>query len=222
MSGLPDEMIDRWQDRAEPAPGEGLIYWHMLVGADPDVGALAHEARRRLAPFAGLHLTPPERLHMSVLIAGPASEIDSDQVARMAAAAARMLADVAPITVALGKILYHPEAIMLAARPADALMPVLEAAREATRQVTGSPGRSGSKLASWTPHVTIAYSTARQPASPIIKALGMALQERDVKITAVSLVSQRGAERSWDWHELSSARWGHDLRLLPGRRPPES
>src|SRR6266567_5885939 len=117
MSGLPDEMIDRWQDRAEPAAGEGLIYWHMLVGGDRDVGALAKEARRRLTPFAGLHLTPPERLHMSVLIAGPASEIDSDQVARMAAAAARMLAELPPITVALGKVLYHPEAIMLAARP---------------------------------------------------------------------------------------------------------
>ena len=51
MNGLPDEMIDRWQDRAEPAAGEGLIYWHMLVGADPDVGALAQEVRRRLAPF---------------------------------------------------------------------------------------------------------------------------------------------------------------------------
>src|SRR5467141_1242889 len=78
MSGLPDEMINRWHDRAEPAAGEGLIYWHMLVGADPDVHALALEARRRLAPFAGLHLTPPEWLHMTVLIAGLASEIDSD------------------------------------------------------------------------------------------------------------------------------------------------
>ncbi len=138
----------------------------------------------------------------------------------MAVAAARMLADVPPITVTIGRILYHPEAIMLAARPADALMPVLEAATEATRQVTGNPGRSGSKLASWTPHVTIAYSTARQPASPIINALGMALPEREVKITAVSLVSQRGAERGWDWHELSSARWGTICTCCPtgGRR----
>ena len=222
MNGLPDEMIDRWHDRVEPAAGEGLCYWHMLVGADPGVRAMAHEARRRLAPFAGLHLTPPERLHMTVLIAGLASEIGRDQAERMAAAAARILADVPPITVTIGKILYHPEAIMLAARPADALMPVLEAAREATRQVTGNPGRSGSKLASWTPHVTIAYSTARQPAGPIINALGMALPERDVMITAVSLVNQRGAERDWNWHELCSARWGHHLRLLPGQEPPDS
>ena len=58
MNGLPVEMIDRWQDRPEPAPGEGLIYWHMLVGTDPDVIALACEARRKLAPFTGLHLLP--------------------------------------------------------------------------------------------------------------------------------------------------------------------
>lgn len=44
MNGLPAEMIDRWQDRAEPAPGEGLIYWHMLVGNNPDVVALSREA----------------------------------------------------------------------------------------------------------------------------------------------------------------------------------
>ena len=58
MNGLPAEMIDRWQDRAEPAPDEGLIYWHMLVGTDPDVIALVQEAWRKLAQFSGLHLTP--------------------------------------------------------------------------------------------------------------------------------------------------------------------
>src|SRR5262249_44451737 len=45
VNGLPVQMIDRWQDRAEAAPGEGLIYWHMLVGTDPGVIALVREAR---------------------------------------------------------------------------------------------------------------------------------------------------------------------------------
>lgn len=65
--------------------------------------------------------------------------------------------------------------------------------------MTGSPGRSGSKLASWTLHITVAYSTARQPAGRIISALGMSLPERQVKAGVVSLVNQQGAERSWDW-----------------------
>jgi 2'-5' RNA ligase len=207
MNGLPAEMIDRWQDRPEPAPGEGLIYWHMLVGTDPDVIALAREARRKLAPFTGLHLTPYAWLHVTALIAGSASEISGDQIRQMTTAAGRRLADIPPITVTVGKVLFHSEAIMLAAQPAEALLPVLEAVREATQEVTARPGRAGSKLP-WTPHITIAYSTARQPAEPIITALGRSLPERKVQISTVSVVDQRGPERSWDWHPEATIGFG--------------
>ena len=207
MSGLPAEMTDRWQDRAEPAPGEGLFYWHMLVGHIPEVLALAGDARRRLVSFAGLHFTPLAWLHMTVLIAGSASEISEEQIRQMSSAAGRLLADIPPITVTVGKIVYHPEAIMLAARPAEALQPVLEAAREATRAVTGSPGRPGHKLP-WAPHITIAYSTAQQSAEPIMTALGRSLPERSVQISTVSLVNQRGPERSWDWQPQATIRLG--------------
>ena len=207
MNGLPAEMIDRWEDRPEPAPGDGLIYWHMLVGTDPDVIALAREARRKLAPFTGLHMTPYAWLHMTALIAGSASEISDEQIGQMATAAGRRFADVPPITVTVGKFLFHSEAIMLAAQPAGALLPVLEAVREATQEVTGSPGWAGSKLP-WNPHITIAYSTARQSAVPIIAALGRSLPERKVQIRSVSLVNQRGPERSWDWRPEATIRFG--------------
>ena len=210
MSGLPAEMIDRWQDRPEPTPGEGLIYWHMLVGTDPAVIALAREARRKLAPFTGLHLTPYAWLHMTALIAGPASEISGEQIQQMAVAAGQLLEDVPPITVTVGKVLFHSEAIMLVAQPAEALLPVLEAVREATQEVIARPGRAGNKLP-WTPHITIAYSTARQPAEPIITALGLSLPERKVQISTVSVVNQRGPERSWDWHPEATIRIGKSL-----------
>jgi 2'-5' RNA ligase len=210
MNGLPAEMADRWQDRAEPAPGEGLIYWHMLVGTNPDVLTLVREVRWKLARFTGLHLTPYAWLHMTALIVGPASEISNEQIQKMATAAGRRLADLPPITVTLGKILYHPEAIMLAAQPAEALVPVLEAVQEATQDVTGSPGRAASKLP-WTPHITIAYSTAQQPAEPIIAALGRSLPKRKVQISAISVVNQRGPERSWDWHPEATIRFGTSL-----------
>jgi 2'-5' RNA ligase len=207
MSGLPAEMTDRWQDRAEPAPGEGLIYWHMLVGLDPDILALATDVRRRLARFSGLHMTPLAWLHMTVLVAGAAKEISADRIQEMVAVASHLLASVPPITMTVGKILYHPEAITLAARPAEALLPVLEAAREATREVTGSVGQAGSNLP-WTPHITVAYSTARQPAKPIIRALGGSLPERQVQLREVSLVNQRGLERDWDWNIEATIRFG--------------
>jgi hypothetical protein len=99
----------------------------------------------------------------------------------------------------IGQILYHPEAIMLAVRPTEARLPIFEAARKATRGVTGSPGRAGNKLP-WAPHITIAYSTALQPAEAIINSLGRSSPERNVQISQVSLVIQRRPERNWDWH----------------------
>ena len=206
MTQLPAEMIDRWQNRSEPPPGEGLIYWHVLLGDNPDVVALAREAQQRLAPFTGLHMTPLAWLHMTVLIAGPASEIGDEQIQQMAAIGSRLLADVPPPTVTVGKVLYHPEAIMLAAGPPEALLPVLEAARQATKEVTGSSGQAGSKLP-WIPHITIAYSTAHQAASPIIATLDRPLPERNVQINAITLVNQEGPERIWDWRPKATVRF---------------
>ena len=137
----------------------------------------------------------------------PASEIGEEQIRQMASVARRLLVCIPSPTVTVGKILYHPEAIMLTARPAEALLPVLEAAREATRVVTGGPGRAEINL-QWTPHITIAYSTARQPAEPIIAALGHSLAERKVQISSVSLVNQLGPERAWDWHPEATVRFG--------------
>jgi 2'-5' RNA ligase len=144
---------------------------------------------------------------MTVLVAGAAGQIDTKRVRQMADVATRLLADVPPITVTVAKVWYHPEAIMLTARPSEALEPVLEAAREATEAVVGAPGRPASSLP-WTPHITIAYSTDRQPLAPIVDALGTKLPERQLRVTEVSLVNQRGPERAWDWDLLAAIRIG--------------
>ena len=201
---LPDELIDRWQSRAEPGHDQGEIYWHILLGDDPHVHALAAEAQRRLASFGGLHMTPQRWLHMTTLVVGSTDEIAEHQMTAMTEQAAKLLSRVDPITVTLGRILYHPEGIVLGTQPADTLTPVLHAVQTATRNATGYQGRiSGSTP--WIPHVTICYSTSRQPAEPIIKALGHELPSRQVRVSAVSLVVQRGPERLWDWHPYATA-----------------
>ncbi len=55
---LPEHMTNRWARRRNPAPGERTLYWHVLMRDYPDVGDLARQARQRLAPFDGLHMTP--------------------------------------------------------------------------------------------------------------------------------------------------------------------
>lgn len=137
MSALPTQMIDRWQHRSDPAPGDGTVYWHMPMDGYPQVVGLARKARQRLAPFDGLHMTPLERLHMTTMNAGPAADFTEDQLDRMATTAADLLDGMPPAAVTVGRILYHPEAIMLGVSPAKALLPIRNAAITATRLATG-------------------------------------------------------------------------------------
>jgi 2'-5' RNA ligase len=200
-------MIDRWQQRTEPAAGHSTLYWHILLGDQPQVVDLAQHAQQRLAGFSGLHMTPLKWLHITALVAGPADDISHEDFEEMAAAATQTLSGVQPITVTLGEIWYHPEAIMLGVQPASALEPLHAAARAATRQVTRADVPTASPPG-WIPHVTVSYSMAVQPAAPIIDALGRQLPGCEARIKTLSLVIQRGAERRWDWHPVAAIHLG--------------
>jgi 2'-5' RNA ligase len=129
----------------------------------------------------------------------------------MVKAARNLLSGIGPISVDLGTILYHPRAIMLGIRPARALEPV----RAAVQRATGPVAANG-EVSRWIPHATIAYSTASQPAAPIIRALGMELPSRRVMIQSVSLVVQWGPERSWDWEPVSTIELGSAKQIGEG------
>jgi 2'-5' RNA ligase superfamily len=203
MTTLPAQMTDRWHDRAEPGPDEGDLYWHMLMKDHPQVVELAREVQQRLARFPGLHMTPLERLHMTALLAGPADAFSQDQLQQMIKTASARLAHTPAITVTVGGILYHPEAIMLAVKPRRALASIHDAARAATRAVTGSHDPDDDSPR-WIPHITVCYSTAEQPMAPIIAALGPQARECQIQISTVSLVIQHGPERLWDWRTVGA------------------
>lgn len=204
MSPLPTHMRDRWLNRPEAAQGTGTIYWHVLLGGYPEVRSLAQLAQQRLAPFSGLHMTPLEWLHMTVLVGGSTEDVTQEQMEQMTAIAADGLADVEPITATLGRILYHPEAIMLSVRPHGSLGPVHQAAKTATQTVTGKEGSSTDGSGTWFPHATLCYSTAYRPAQPLVEALGTTLPETDIVISTLSLVIQWDAERRWNWQPVAS------------------
>jgi 2'-5' RNA ligase len=199
---LPEQMTNRWARRRDPQPGEQTLYWHVLMRDYPDVGDLAQEARNQLLPFGGLHMTPDDCLHMTTLVAGPAERFSQAQREQLIQTAADQLADVRPITVSLGKVVYHPEAILFAVTPATALAPLRSAAMAATR-ATGHDAIGQDE--EWRPHVTLCYSTNDQPARPIIDSLGMALPERTITVRRLSLVIQTGSELAWDWTVIGSA-----------------
>jgi 2'-5' RNA ligase len=208
MSPLPQELVDRWQHRSENNPGEGTVYWHILLGDNAELRSMVKMAHVRLAKFSGLHQTPLRWLHITTLIAGSIDEIEDSGMSRMLAEARALLSDTAPIKVTLSRVLYHPEAIVLDLYPQGALEPIHEAALAATRAVTGRDGNVSGRIQPWNPHVTLCYSTGRQPAEPIIAALGKELPPCEVSVQTLCLVVQRGPERLWDWQHIGTAQLG--------------
>lgn len=201
---MPTQLRNRWENRSEPAVGQGTVYWHMLLGRYPEVQEAAEAAQNRLSGIPGLHFTPLQWLHMTTLVVGDLDQVSREQMDEMTRLASERLATTAPIPVTLGRVLYHPEAIMLGIRPEDALTPILEATQHATRAVIGRDGAINSGSA-WTPHMTLCYSESDRPAAPVVEALGKELPGCDVTIDRVNLVVQHGPERLWDWEPVGSA-----------------
>ncbi|MEU7936639.1 2'-5' RNA ligase family protein [Microbispora bryophytorum] len=202
MSPLPKFMADRWGRREMLPPGKGRIYWHVLFRDHPQVRAIASEAHRRLAGIGGLDPVPYEWLHLTTLVVGLTDDVTEEQLTALIAEARKRLADMQPINVTLGRVLYHPEAIALEARPTEALAPMLDVVRATTRAATGCEGILGTDP--WIPHVTVAYSSAEQPAEPVITALGRHLPDCKVTIDHINLVVQDGPENLWDWRPMAT------------------
>ena len=205
---VPDETRDRWSNRAELDSGKGAIYWHMLFRDNPAVRATARKAQARLASFGDLHMTPEEWLHATALVAGTTEDTSSEDLDLMLSEAQQHLHGIRPINVTISRVVYHPEAIMLGFTPEGALDPIHRAVRLATLAVTGRTGSVTGPAARWTPHITISYSTGRQPMAPIAAALGREVPGCDLTVRAVSLVIQWGPERLWDWQPVGTASLG--------------
>jgi 2'-5' RNA ligase len=205
LSPLPERLINRWRnDYGAAAPEAGTLYWHILLGGNTQLLDVARIAQERLAHFAGLHMTPLQWLHLTVLVAGPTNQISDQAMNEMLAIAQRSISGTEPITIKLSRIIYHPEAIVLAAEPIEALNPIREAVLKATRAVTGHDGIAERSSPKWTPHVTLCYSTSTQPAGPIFAALGKKSADCRVTVDAFSLVVQRGAEWLWQWSPVGT------------------
>lgn len=204
MSPFPVRFTGRW-DNGSRLSYRDAVCWHLLLGGHAEVREVAAAARRRLAGFGGLHMTPPQWLHVTILRVGTAGQVTQDDMNRMLARARTGLARTAPVTATLERVFYHPEAIALGVSPGSALAPVFAAALTATRDVLGADAGEV-EGGEWVPHLTLCYSTADQPAAPVIAQLGKTLPACEVTIGEMSLVIQDGAEDQWNWRVAGSAR----------------
>jgi len=114
-------MTNRWESRTEPEPGQGRLYWHILFRDQPQVAGIASIGQEKLGGFHGLHFTPREWLHITTLVPGLADEFTPSKVESMIAHARQLLSEFPAIQVTLGRVFYHPEAIILSVEPTTLL-----------------------------------------------------------------------------------------------------
>ena len=153
-------------------------------------------ARHRVASFSGFHMTPLKWLHITVLTGGPADHVPAGGLQQMVDTASELLSDSEPTSVTIGKLLVPPRGHH--ARRRAGRCPSADP-RRGTDCGKHHDGYGGMDDSPWKPHITLCYSTACQPAEPVMAALGPALPAREIRIDTVSLVIQHGPERLWDW-----------------------
>jgi 2'-5' RNA ligase len=196
MSPFPTQMVDHWWQRPGRRPDREVYHWHMLFHDQPAVRELAAQAQDRLLGLPGLDLVPLRWLHLTTYIVGFVDEVPNTKIHAMVGEARRRLAGIPPISVDLGRVFYHPEAVTLVVEPVEVLDPVLDAVRAASESV-GCIGHTDTNP--WQPHISVAYSNGVSPAAPIIAALGRSLPPIQATIKSVSLVAQSQVGKTWQW-----------------------
>ncbi|WP_051712515.1 2'-5' RNA ligase family protein [Spirillospora albida] len=202
---LPESMSDHWWWRPGVRPDRRLLVWHILLDDQPAVRDLVAAYQDRLAGIGGLDMIPAEWLHMTTQIVGFRDEIGGGEVDGMVESAQRRLAGLEPVTVELGRLWIHSEAVVLGIRPPRALDLVRDAVRASAKRVRAHQLEAEP---TWEPHVSVAYSNTAGPAAPVVEALAERLEPVQMRVNEVHLVEQVRVDRLYRWERRASARLG--------------
>jgi 2'-5' RNA ligase len=146
-----------------------MYTWHVTFDDQPQLHELVSAYQSALSPLPGLDLIPGRWLHLTMQGIGFADEVSEREIADIADAARKRLANQRPVSLTVGPAIVDPEAIMLDVTPTDALSPVRSAIRAAISDVRDASEVPESE--EWTPHISLAYSDSNDIAAPYIAAV---------------------------------------------------
>jgi 2'-5' RNA ligase len=196
-----DELHDHWWWRPGWQAERHFYACHFTFGEQPELQDLVAEYQEAVGGVAGLDPIPAQWLHLTMQGIGFVNEVGADQVAAFAAVAAEKLATVPAPVVTFHRPVIRPEAIYLPAQPVDGIQAVRSAVREAIAEALGESGsENAQQLASYRPHVSLAYSNTDQPAAPILKAISHANPSpTTVTLQHVDLLEFHRDRRMYEW-----------------------
>jgi 2'-5' RNA ligase len=195
------DVAGHWWWRPGWHVGSRFYTVHATFADSPAVQALAAKARDRLAGVDRLDLVPGEWLHLTMQGIGFADEVDLADLEAIVTAARVRLADVAPVTVAIGAPVLASEGVTCWASPPRALDPVRDAVRAGIADVWGA--ERVPEAAEWSAHVSVAYAAADGPGEPIEAALGGLDDTAGATVSAVDLIRLGRDRQMYEWETLA-------------------
>lgn len=212
-----EEVRDHWWWRPGWRVGRRFYTWHLTFAGQDELHALVAAYQAQLAGLPGLDLIPPEWLHLTMQGVGFTDEVSDQDVAAIAEAARRRLAQLPPARLTFHRAVIRPsgEAIALPPAPVEAVRTIRFAIRDAIAEVWGKDGVP-EPAEGFQPHVSMAYVNAPGLAAPMYAALDRAnVEPATVTVNHAALIILGRDDRLYQWSDHAAAPLSCDPPINP-------
>jgi 2'-5' RNA ligase len=187
-----------------------LLWWYLTFDHLPAVAEHASRTAEALRPLPHVDVPPSEWLHLTMCEVGFRGQVDEHGLEAGVSAVREALQDAAPVDLRLGPVNSLDDAVVLEARPLDALRGLRATVRGAMAQAGIDPVQRDE--AQFWPHVTIGYLNAATDHQALMDAVGSrGTTTTSVRADRLELVEVTRADRHYRWRTLESVRLGRAL-----------
>lgn len=199
-------MRDHWWWRPGWEVGRRFYTWHLTFSGQNDVHRLAADYRGALADTAGLTPVPDRWLHLTMQGIDFVEQVEDSDVEDIVRSATDRLSKIYSFDLQLGAAVVDPEAVLLPVTPAEPVRAVRDAIRGAIGDVLPEvPEQAGG----FTPHVSVAYSSARGPAEPVMQALAnQMITPATARISTAELIVIHRDNHMYEWTPYAQVQLG--------------
>jgi 2'-5' RNA ligase len=203
------EMVNHWE-RPGWHDGRRSYHWILSFAESAELSTMAQECSQACSRHA-FDQVPLDALHLTIRRAGFTDEIDQDTVDAIFARAESLCSELGTFPLTVGPLAASRGAVRFSVAPWSDLFEIYDAIGAASRSVTGR--ESPSARESFRPHVSIAYSRARQEAETLRRSIACyrSLPSISCKVSRVELVELRRESAAYRWNVIREV----DLALDP-------
>ncbi|MEU8259041.1 2'-5' RNA ligase family protein [Micromonospora sp. NPDC048999] len=208
-----DRMRDHWWWRPGWRPGRHFYACHLSMVRHTSLVRLVEAYQAGLRRLSTLDLIPPGWLHLTLQGIGFVDEVADSEVVELTGKLHDRLVALTPSVVTFHRPIVRPEAVYLPADPPEPIRALRAVVHEVIAGVLGDDRveQLPRDAAEYRPHVSIAYSNARQDAEPIASALNNVETEPvPVVLDQVDLLRFDRDHRMYEWTEAVPLRIGAD------------